>query len=395
MELNTSLGQQKNEVMGELLNALNAKDEEQIRVKRAELDLIIEQEEQVDIEKSAFGLYSGEKFFKLNLPKRAWLVDGLIRERDSVIFVGDEKAGKSLFLSQMICSLTSQHPFIDKHDIPKPCKVTQILLEGDLADIKDRYERMIQTIEFEPKNFQILFSQPLQLHTSEGAQELVGQLTEFNPDILIIDPVYFAFTGSLSDDKLVRQFIGNLRIIQDSLKCALILVHHTHKAIRNAKGDRIQEGDEAIFGSKFFKAWPDHTIMFSYDKRKQIRRLTCDTQRRGDILPVADYILIDKDNNLYFEEVTEVPTQTDVLFNVFKEYKDNEDGLTYAKIKTITNFSKSTFYYSIKPLLRDKIVLKDNKSKPVIYKLNPKKTGLFGDTNPQNQQWEESKTRVF
>ncbi len=200
MECNTNLEYQKEQVMGELLNALNKKDDEQIRMKRAELSLIIEQEEQAQIEKSAFGVYEGEKFFRLNLPKRAWIVEGLIRERDSVIFVGDEKAGKSLFISQMICSLTSQHPFVDKHGISRPCRVSQILLEGDLAETQDRYNRMRMVLDFEEKLFQLLFLPPLQLQTQEGAEDLLYKIGDFKPDMLILDTVYFGFTGSLSDD---------------------------------------------------------------------------------------------------------------------------------------------------------------------------------------------------
>ena len=376
MELNTSLEQQKNDVMAKLLEALNNKDEEQIRAKRAELNLIIEAEEQAEIEKSAFGVYDGVKFFKLNLPKRAWLVEGLMRERDSVIFVGDEKAGKSLFISQMICSITSQHPFVDKHEIPRPCKVSQVLLEGDLAETQDRYNRMREVLDFEEGLFQMLFLPPLQLHTSEGAEGLLTAIGDFKPDILIIDPVYFAFTGSLSDDKVVREFIGQLRIIQDTLKCALILVHHTHKIRFDNKGKLITEGDEAIFGSKFLKAWPDHTLMLTYDKKNNVRILTCDIQRRGDVQTIVKYVLkSEKDNTgaLYFEEISENPSRTDVLYNYFLQ---NPGETTVKDVTKALGFSRNLFYKSSKPLLKDKIILRNEGTRPVIYTLNKGKHSL-------------------
>lgn len=376
MELNTSLEQQKNDVMGELLDALNSKDEELIRAKKAELALILEQEEQAELEKSAFGVYEGVKFFRLNLPKRSWLVEGLIRERDSVIFVGDEKAGKSLFISQMICSITSQHPFVDKHDIPKPCNVCQVLLEGDLAETQDRYKRMREVLDFDENLFQLLFFPPLQLHTKDGAEELLEHIGGFKPDILVIDPVYFAFTGSLSDDKVVREFIGQLRIIQDTLRCALILVHHTHKIRFDSKGKLITEGDEAIFGSKFLKAWPDHTLMLTYDKKNNIRILTCDTQRRGDVQTVAKYVLKSEHNQqgaLYFEEISENPSRTDVLYNYFAE---NPNPQKASEVMKALSFSKNLFYKSVKPLLKDKVILKDENHRPVLYSLNLGKKSL-------------------
>jgi len=376
MEQQVSLEEQKNKVMGELLNALNGDDEHLKEAKKAELSLIIDAEEQADIEKSAFGVYEGEKFFKLNLPKRAWIVEGLIRERDSVIFIGDEKAGKSLFISQMICSLTSQHPFVDKHGIPRPCRVSQILLEGDLAETQDRYNRMRMVLDFDEKLFQLLFLPPLQLHTQEGTEELLYNIGEFKPDILILDPVYFGFTGSLSDDKVVREFIGQLRMIQDTLKCALVLVHHTHKIKFSDKGKVITEGDEAIFGSKFLKAWPDHTFMFVFDKKNNMRILTCDTQRRGDVQELAKYVLKTEDNHqgpLYFEEISENPSRTDVLYNYFCEA---ETPKTVKDVIEDIDFSERLFYKSVKPLLKDKIVMKDEKHRPVLYSINRGKKNL-------------------
>ena len=66
---------------------------------------------------SDFGAYSGRELFEKEFPKRAWLVEGIIKEKDSVILVGDPKAGKSLLAFQLICSMTSQHPFLDHHQV--------------------------------------------------------------------------------------------------------------------------------------------------------------------------------------------------------------------------------------------------------------------------------------
>ena len=375
MDNKASLDQQRAKLMFDLLKAIENKDTDLIAVKKKELDLFLEFEEHERLEVSAFGVYSGDKFFKLKLPQREWLVTDLIRERDSVIFIGNEKAGKSLFISQMICSITSQHPFVDKHDIPRPCKVSQVLLEGDLAETQKRYLDMRKVLDFEESLFQLLFLPPLQLHTTSGIDELINQVEEFDPDILILDPVYFAFTGSLSDDKVVREFIGNLRIIQDKLRCALILVHHTHKTKFSDKGKVITEGDEAIFGSKFLKAWPDHTLMLTYDKKNGVRILTCDTQRRGDIQELAKYVLkTPKDYGaLFFEEVTENPSRTDVVYNYFCNTTESK---TVDQITTDLSFSRNLFYKSVRPLLKDKIVHKDESHRPVKYSLNKGKKGL-------------------
>ena len=318
---------------------------------------------------SDFGIYSGEELLTLKLDTREFLVENLIREKDTVILVGNEKRGKSLLIYQLICSLTSQHPFLDKWDILKSCKVTYIQLEGELSDSQDRLERMIKVQEFDPKLFYMHFCSPLQLHLEEGMERLVDDIRRHHmPDIVIIDPIYFAFTGSLSNDEIVRQFIGNLRILKDRLGCAIMLVHHTHKAKFNYKGNTIKEGDEAMFGSKFLKAYPDHTLFLSYDPYTEIRSLSCGTQRSGDIVKQCDLKLVEPDP-LYFEILKGEPTKEDIILAklMLPEYKE---GLSQEEVTAKTGISRSTFYASMKKPITNKTIIKDESKRPVIYKYN-------------------------
>lgn len=324
---------------------------------------------------SLFGSYSGQEFLDANLKKREWLVEGIMRENDSVIVVGNEKSGKSLFIFQLICSLTSQHPFIDKYSVPRECRVSYVQIEGELSDSQDRMKRMVKTLDFNPSLFHLMFMPPLELEKRGYAMGLRDTIqrywfkhSETKPDVVIFDPVYFSFMGSLSDDDIVRQFIGNLRIIKDSLNCAIILVHHTHKQRFDWSGEKLQEGDEAIFGSKFLKAWSDHTLLFIHDKKTDTRSLSCNTQRSGDIVKDCNLWLIEPDP-LYFEEREDTPkkpTQDLLILNLLSlpEYKD---GLTQKEFCEKLNIGSTHFYNSIKKPLIHNLVCKTN-SRPVKYK---------------------------
>ena len=216
---------------------------------------------------SLFGSYSGKHLIELKLEKRQWLVENIIREKDSCIFVGNEKSGKSLLIKQLICALTTGEPFIDKYNVTKESRVTYIQVEGELSDTQDRFKRMMKTQGMNADNLHFMFYPPMELEKRGYALGLRDTVAKFwkerkvsAPDLLIIDPIYFSFMGSLNDDETVRNFIGNIRIIKDSLGCAIILVHHTHKQRFDYTGNKLDEGDEAIFGSKFLKAWADHTM---------------------------------------------------------------------------------------------------------------------------------------
>ncbi len=331
---------------------------------------------------SHFGNYVGSDFLAKEFPKRDWLIENICRKNDSVILVGNEKSGKSLFVFQLLCSLTSCHPFLDLYNVPKPLKVVYIQLEGEIADSQDRMKRMIKTLDINSDNFHLRFSAPLNLEEkgfSDGlAMDILknfnpkGKITGqeiIKPDIVIIDPIYFAFTGSLNEDKDVRAFLGNIRTFKDTLDCAIILVHHTHKTRLNYKGNVIEEGDEALFGSKFLKAWADHILLFMFDKKTKLRTLSCDTQRSGDIITACELRLIEPEP-LYFEKIDKEQTKDLIVVDLLRK-EEFKDGLSIEEIKKKLDLSNSSFYRSIKqPLAQDMIVKVKNENQPIKYCYN-------------------------
>jgi hypothetical protein len=336
---------------------------------------------------SNFGHYTGKTFLEIELPPREWLIEGIIRKNDSVILVGNEKSGKSLFIFQLICSLTSAQPFLDKYEVKSPCKVAYFQLEGELADSQDRMKRMIKTLEFQQENLSIYFYPPIELGNKEYAQNLCKVIQQNGtPDILIIDPIYFAFSGSLNSDDVVREFIGNIRIMKDTLKCAVILVHHTHKQKWSTDGFKIDEGDEALFGSKFLKAWADHIIMFHYDSKKMIRTMSCVTQRSGDIIKECILKLIEP-SPLYFEHIEKGSTKDSFIVNMLMDTK-YKDGATSDMIMKKLDINKGTFYSSIKSLLFNETINK-SPQRPTVYTYNHEKFKEKGVKNEKDDYEDE------
>lgn len=321
-----------------------------------------------------FNDYFGSQLLSLDLKPREWLVENIIRVKDSVILVGNEKSGKSLFLLQLIFALTSQHPFLDKYTVTRPCKITYVQLEGEINDTQDRIKRMMKTHSIELENFLLRFLAPLELQdrgtTSNFATQLINLWQGAKPDIVIFDPIYFAFTGSLSDDMVVRKFIGNIRTLKERLDCAIILVHHTHKSKWDTNGKPIDEGDEALFGSKFLKAWADHILMFTYDAKQDIRTLSCTTQRSGDIIKQCNLKLIEP-NPLYFEITNNLTGSKE--FAVVDLLKDSGKKWTVDEMAENLNMSKETVYHSIKRPLSQNIITKSVNSRPVYYWFNIEK----------------------
>jgi len=315
---------------------------------------------------SNFGSYTGDQFFDLKLPKRKWLVENFIKEKDTVMLVGDEKAGKSLIIFQLICSLTSGHPFLDRYEVARPAKVSYIQLEGQIEDSQDRFEKMIKCLDFDRKLFHMEFSPPLSLDNRSTVTSLVNTISaKHTPDVIIIDPIYFALDGDLSDNKAVRAFLGSIHILKQTFNCAILWVHHTHKMKIDKRGGIMNEGDEATFGSKFFKAYPDHTILFSYDKKLNIRTLSCNTQRSGDIMTDVKLNLVQPDP-LYFELTEKIPTKESAVFSRLPPF--SHEGYDIKQIVMATGLAESTCYATLRNLQTSGMVVKGDCERPVRYK---------------------------
>lgn len=340
---------------------------------------------EINPEWKEFGSFSGEEFLAMECKKREWLVENILREKDSVIIVGNEKSGKSVYAFQLICSLTSQHDFIDKYKVTKPCRVTYVQLEGEKGDSQDRMKRMVKALDINPAMFHYMFFPPLELHNKGWAQSFAQNIENFwkpeKPDVLIIDPVYFAFEGSLSDDELVRKFIGNLRIMKERLACSIILIHHTHKTKFSSDGFIIEEGDDVIFGSKFLKAWADHIILFMYDKRKEIRIMSCNTQRSGDIEKECILKMVEPDP-LYFEEVKEEATKEMQIYSLLSIPKYS-NGLSWSDICEILKLTKNNFFRSVKILIKNGAVCKIKNGRDTLYFINKENKNVGDISNTQ------------
>lgn len=297
---------------------------------------------------NSFKIYSGNDLLSLQIPQRQFIVEKLIKEKDSVIFVGDAKAGKSVLILQLICSLTSQQSFLNKYNIYKPYTVLYIQLEGELEDTQDRLRRMMKTQELNPDLFYLAYFPPLRLENTQAILDLKKDIEKIcKPDVIIIDPLYACCTGSLSDDTMVRRLVGNFRIFKETLNVTLILVHHTHKLRLNPWGEPLDIGDNAFFGSTFFKAFPDHLIMFLWDRKTNIRTLSCTTQRSGEIEAEIKLKLIQPEP-LYFEETTQETCEHQFLIDLLLKHKE---GLSVVEILELlpkqTKVSRSTIYRAL------------------------------------------------
>lgn len=305
-----------------------------------------------------FKIYSLVDLLNIEFPPKEPLINGIANVGDSIILCGTPKAGKSILMQQITASLSIGEPFLGTLEINRANKVMIVQMEGELSDTHDRFKRLNNAIKFNAENISVFFSGPMELDSIDFTMNLIYKLEKAMPkiDVLIFDPLYLMFSGgSLSDDTAIRKVIGSLRIIKTYFGCTLFVAHHTHKIKRDKEGNIISEGDEAMFGSQFLKAWPDHVMMLSYDQRNGTRVLACTTQRSGTVEKEIKLKLNEPDP-LFFEEFIEYQQGMVLEFSqkrILEIMNNFKRPLTAKEIYKPLNMPRSTFYGIIHSLMAD------------------------------------------
>jgi len=320
---------------------------------------------------SFFKSYIGTDFLNQEFPTRKWIINGLLKEKDALLWVGQEKSGKTLISMQaFLCCMTTGHPFLDRHEIPEPKNVTYILLEGDISESQDRVKRLAKSLDINPDKFVFMYYPHLQLQKRDGQyglDHIISEIKKYNcHDIVVIDPLYRAFTGSMIKDEVVREVVTNFDIMKDELNCSLVVIHHTHKKKFDVKGNKIMEGDDATFGSVWFKAWASQIVLQTFDQQTGQRAFYCNTQRSGDIMKEC-YLKLNEPDPLYFEQekVEVIPDKDYALIELLRR-PENKGGLTEKEILKALGVSAPTFYKSRRKPLAEGIIIQ-SKERPAKY----------------------------
>jgi len=152
----------------------------------------------------------------------------------------------------------------------------------------------------------------------------------------------------------------------------MIVVHHTHKVKFNQDGEVIFEGDNAVFGSQFLRAYPDHIFMIGVQKNSDIRELKCSTQRSGTIEADIKMKLVQPDP-LYFDTLDEVPSG--IVYDKWKEkiliyLKGTSTSSAHAgEIKKAIGIPRSSFYTVVAKMIEEKDIFKDGVGRSTMYRV--------------------------
>ena len=317
------------------------------------------------------GYYPGEQFLTTPLPGSQPLITNFLWEGDHALFIGKEKSGKSIFFQQLICHGTSAAPLFGILEIPRPLTVAYCQGEGKLADTQANLKRMRKALDCVPSRFAVFYYPALGLDTDEGLKQLVGAIESWQrPDIILPDPLYAFMQGDLIENQDARRMVAHLRLLTDHFKSSMIVSHHAHRPKRDAKtGAILDEGDDSLFGSFVWKAYPDEVYLFEKNSPKvaeKTRRLSCDTQRMAKSLDLLNLELID-DDALYYQLKLDKPGST---FKVLDVLTHSSNGMPLKEIASKSEYAERTVWNCLSRLLSEgRIIVTNPGEKPTFWKI--------------------------
>lgn len=237
-------------------------------------------------------LYQGDEIFAFTKEGKQPIIDNILYEKDFACIVAKPKVGKSILAQQLGFCITNGADFLG-NKTRVTGDVVYFQAEGDQGEMFNRIRSMDKAIHCNRANLFHFYEPGTKLNTPSGLNYFIKMLDNYtiNPELIIIDPMYMAFTGDLSKQTTVCEICDAVDTLKSKYDCAVLLIHHASKDLFNKSGGVIDRGDNSAFGSAFLVANVD--TLFMMRKEMEVRHLRCDTQRSGLIREHIAMTLID------------------------------------------------------------------------------------------------------
>lgn len=241
------------------------------------------------------GKYTAKELLNTELLGSKPLIENFLYECDNVLLLGKEKANKSTLALQICCHLSCAKPLFNQFEIPRAINCVYIQAEGKLGSTQTNLRNMLKSIPCDPENILFLYYPNIPLNKPEGLEQIIRDIESWKkPELIVVDPLYQSMSGDICSQEESSNMTGNLRLLAQTYSAALILVHHAHRPFKNQEGEIIDEGDDSVFGSFVWKAFPDTVFLLEKVKgHSHYRRFSCSTQRMGNVVSELELMLIE------------------------------------------------------------------------------------------------------
>ena len=214
-----------------------------------------------------------EEFIGQEVAVEDWVIPGLMTRGDRLILTGIEGLGKSVLMRQFgICVAAGRHPFT--LDAIKPQRVLYLDLENPTAIMVKNMRRIAQPfidqgVDFGERMWIKRYPQGIDLFKSEDQLMLHAMCRTFQPDLLMIGPIYKAASDGEGKavDESARQITSVIDGLREEFGFAVVLEHHS------PHGQQGMDRNVRPIGSSFWLRWPEfgYGLAHAKDRKQGVR----------------------------------------------------------------------------------------------------------------------------
>jgi hypothetical protein len=164
---------------------------------------------------------------------RRWLIEGLWGAAAVGFIGGPPKCCKSYLGLDMALSVATGTPCLGTYTVVEPGPTLVYLAEDALSVVRERAEALARHrgLPLANVNLHVITVPRLRLDQPADRGRLFETARRLRPRMLLLDPLVRLHAVDENSATEVAQLLGGLRDLQRGLDLAIILVHHTRKAV--------------------------------------------------------------------------------------------------------------------------------------------------------------------
>jgi len=197
------------------------------------------------------------------------LSKGIMYEGTRVFIYGRYKTMKSMLALRFALAVSRGCPWLG-FDTPVEGRSVMLLqLEIPEPMLHKRVMKMVLDAIPQKQKMWIWTEPFLKLDTPGGWARINQYLTKYQPQVLILDPIYKLMSGDLTATAPVQKLTSDIdRLMAEHPGLAIMLVHHTRK--ESADATRAWGSSDDMYGNMIFSAWADSLIRLERGKYNEI-----------------------------------------------------------------------------------------------------------------------------
>jgi hypothetical protein len=206
-------------------------------------------------------------------PQTQWLIEGLWSDQAVGILGGEPKCYKSFLALEIALSVASGTPCLRQFPVRRSGTVLVFPAEDSFAVVRQRLEGIASAaqVSFQTLPVEVITAPALRLDTPTDRQRLRDTVQNFQPVLLILDPLIRLHRVDENDATQIATLLSYLRELQRQFHLAVLLVHHARK------DSHASRPGQALRGSSELHGWGDSNLYL----RRKGAQLTLSTEHRA------------------------------------------------------------------------------------------------------------------